>query len=83
MHRQIPYDVNANKKPTNVSVNADLLRQAKSLKINLSQVLEQRLIDIVRAQQRELWLAENQQALEDYNAYVELNGVFSDGLKQF
>ena len=83
MHRQAPYDVNANKKPTHVSVNADLVRQAKSLKINLSQVLEQRLIEIVRAQQRELWLAENQQALEDYNAYVERNGVFSDGLKKF
>jgi len=83
MHRQTPYDANANKKPTNVSVNADLLRQAKSLKINLSQVLEQRLIEIVRAQQRELWLAENQQALEDYNAYVERNGVFSDGFKKF
>ena len=81
--RQPPYDVTANKKPTNVSVNADLLRQAKSLKINLSQVLEQRLIEIVRAQQRELWLAENQQALDDYNAYVKRNGVFSDGLKQF
>ena len=83
MHLRPPYDVNANKKPTNVSVNADLLRQAKSLKINLSQVLEQRLIEIVREQQRELWLAENQQALEDYNEYVERNGVFSDGHKQF
>ena len=83
MHLQPPYDVNANKKPTNVSVNGDLLRQAKALKINLSQVLEQRLIEIVREQQRELWLAENQKALEDYNAYVERNGVFSDGLKKF
>ena len=83
MHPQPPYDVNANKKPTNVSVNGDLLRQAKSLKINLSQVLEQRLIEIVRGRKRELWLAENQKALEDYNAYVERNGVFSDGLKQF
>ena len=83
MHLQPPYDVNANKKPTNVSVNGDLLRQAKALKINLSQVLEQRLIEIVREQQRELWVAENQQAFEDYNAYVERNGVFSDGLKKF
>jgi antitoxin CcdA len=83
MHHQPPYDMNANKKPTNVSINADLLRQAKSLKINLSQVLEQRLIQIVREQQRELWLAENQKALEDYNAYVERNGVFSDRFKQF
>ncbi len=83
MHLQPPYDVNANKKPTNVSVNGDLLRQAKALKINLSQVLEQRLIEIVREQQREFWVAENQQALEDYNAYVERNGVFSDGLKKF
>jgi len=80
---QYHYDMNANKKPTNVSINADLLRQAKSLKVNLSQVLEQRLVEIVREKQRQLWLIENQQALEDYNAYVERNGVFSDGLKQF
>ena len=83
MHHCPPYDMNANKKPTNVSVNGDLLRQAKSLKINLSQVLEQRLIEIVRDKQRELWLAENQKALEDYNTYVQRNGVFSDGFKQF
>ena len=83
MHGHTPYDVNANKKPTNVSVNADLLRQAKSLTINLSQVLEQRIIEIVRAQHREIWLTKNQQALENYNVYVEHNGVFSDGLKQF
>ena len=71
------------KKPTNVSINADLLQQAKLLKINLSQVLETRLAEVVREKQREQWLAENQEALDDYNDYVERNGVFSDNLRQF
>lgn len=73
----------AGKKPTNVSINAELLQQAKLLKINLSHVLETRLAEVVRDKQREQWLAENQEALDDYNDYVERNGVFSDDYRQF
>ena len=45
----------AAKKPANVSINSDLLRKAKELKINLSATLESALMDIVKARQRELW----------------------------
>ena len=38
------FDVSAPKKPTNVSVNGDLLREARELDINLSQALEERRI---------------------------------------
>ena len=34
------YESTAAKKPVNLSVNSDLLRQAKELKVNVSQVLE-------------------------------------------
>jgi len=73
----------APKKSANLSINADLLQQAKLLNINLSQTLEQQLIELVRQAQRKQWLAENQGALEEYNRRIEKHGVFSDGLRRF
>ena len=73
----------APKKSANLSINADLLQQAKQLNINLSQTLEQHLVEIIRQAQRSRWLAENQGALEQYNRRVEKHGTFSDGLRRF
>ncbi|MDR3391027.1 MAG: type II toxin-antitoxin system CcdA family antitoxin [Sulfuriferula sp.] len=77
------YDPAAPKKSANLSINADLLQQAKQLNINLSQTLEQHLAEIVRQAQRSRWLAENQHALEDYNCRIDTHGTFSDGLRRF
>ena len=73
----------APKKSANLSINADLLQQAKQLNINLSQTLEQHLAEIIRQAQRRLWLAENQGALDEYNRRIEKHGTFSDGLRRF
>ena len=77
------FDTAAPKKATNLSINADLLRQARELNINLSQTLEQHLAEIVRETRRQQWLAENKSAIDVYNQRIELQGVFSDGLRQF
>jgi antitoxin CcdA len=77
------FDARAPKKPTNVSINADLLHQAKELKINLSRTLEERLIDLVGAERRRRWLAENESAIADYNDRMDRDGVFSNGLRRF
>ena len=77
------YDHNAPKKPTNLSINSDLLRKAKELDINLSAALEQTLAEVVRKRQRELWLAANQEAIDAYNRQVQDHGTFSDGLRSF
>jgi antitoxin CcdA len=77
------YNTNAPKKAANVSINSDLLRQAKILKINLSATLEQQLVHLIRQKRRAQWIKENRPALDDYNAFVEAHGVFSDGLRQF
>lgn len=77
------YDVKAPKKPTNVSINSDLLAKAKKLNINLSATLETSLIDLVRARQRELWKQQNKAAIEAYNQLVDENGVFSDKFRTF
>ena len=71
------------KKPTNLSLSSDLLRQARDLDINLSAELDAALAGIVRRRQAELWLEENRAAMDAYNAQVEKRGVFSDGLRGF
>jgi antitoxin CcdA len=77
------FNVNAPKKPTNVSINSDLLEKAKGLNINLSATLEAALAEQLRTEQRNQWKAENAKAIEAYNRFVEDNGVFSDGLRKF
>lgn len=76
-------DIQPGKKATNVTVNADLLREAKALNINLSQALEHRLMELVQEARRRQWQEENQQALDDYNRHIDRDGVWSDRLRQF
>ena len=73
----------AAKKPTNVSLNADLVRRAKSHGINISHIAEAALEEAVRQKAREQWLADNADAIERYNADVDSRGTFSDGLRRF
>lgn len=77
------FDASAPKKPANLSINSDLLQQAKELNINLSQTLELRLAEILRDEKRRNWLEENREAMEEYNQRIKTHGVFSDGLRQF
>ena len=77
------YDLSAPKKPTNLTVNSDLLAQAKALGINLSAVLEHSLIQEVKKRKTEAWLQENRAAIETYNQDFSERGAFSDGLRCF
>lgn len=77
------FDPKAPKKACNVSVNEDLLRQAKELGINLSQTLEGELEKRVREAKAQAWCEENKAAIEAYNRYVAEHGVWSDGLRAF
>lgn len=75
--------VPARKQHANLSVRSDLLTRARARKINLSQVLEERLDELLRVQDREAWLAANRAALDEANAFVERHGLWSDGLRSF
>lgn len=77
------YNNQAPKKPTNVSINSDLLEKARRLNINLSAALEQALAEQLRAAQRELWKRENADAIKEYNRHVEKNGTFGDSVRKF
>ena len=77
------YDSHAPKKPTNVSINSDLLEKARGLNINLSATLEKALAEQLRIEQRAQWLRENADAIKAYNEFVESNGTFGDSVRKF
>ena len=49
----VGYDTNARKRPINLSVNEDLAEKARTLGINASALLEERLAEEVLRRQRE------------------------------
>lgn len=77
------FDPSAPRKTTNLSVNADLLAQAHKLEINLSKALEEKLLELLRADRQKRWLEANAAAIQDANDFVAKHGVFSDGLREF
>ena len=79
----LTYDENAAKKASNLSINSDLLRQAKALNINLSATLEAALKAKLKELQAQKWLEENRASIVAYNELVAEEGVFSDGLRSF
>jgi antitoxin CcdA len=83
MRMKQPYELQAPKKAANLSVNSDLLAKARALDINLSATLERALAAEVQARQRAQWLAAHESAIASYNAGVEQDGSFSDGLRGF
>lgn len=77
------YNINAPKKPTNLTVNSDLLTQAKDYKINLSATLESALADALKAKKVDLWKEDNKEAIKNYNHAIEELGLFSDEIRMF
>jgi antitoxin CcdA len=68
---------------TNVSVDAELLNQARELRINVSAALDRSLRQEVTALRHRRWLEENRGALADANAFLTSHGLWSDGKRQF
>jgi antitoxin CcdA len=77
------YDLEAPKRPVNLTLNSDLVAKGKGLGLNLSQVAEEALASAVRSAQGKAWLLGNADAIAAYNADVAAHGVFSDGLRTF
>lgn len=75
--------MSATKKAVNLSVDSELLRQARARDINLSAALERALEDALRQHRREAWLAANRQGISAYNEQVETHGAFADTLRSF
>jgi antitoxin CcdA len=66
------------KRAVNLFVDAELLDEARRLRINVSETLERRLRTIVRGEREKRWLAENRTAIDAYNLRVATHGLLAD-----
>lgn len=73
----------ARKTPTNLSLRIDLVQRAKALGLNLSEVVEHALEKAIREAEQARWLAENKDAIDQYNAFVEKHGYFGEEFREF
>lgn len=71
----VPEAAKSARKPTNLSLDSALLKEAKALGINVSRSAEAGIAEAVRQHKRYKWLQENAGALASSNDYVEANGL--------
>ena len=63
------------RKPANLSIDADLLAEAKALNVNVSRAAEAGIAQAVKAEKERLWKEENREAIEGWNRYFEEHGL--------
>ena len=73
----------ATKKAVNLSIDAELLAEAKEVGTNLSALLEQALKEALRERRWQKWREENREAIEAHNKFVEEHGLLSDEWRNF
>lgn len=71
------------KRPTNVSLDAGLVAAAKELGLNISQACERGLKQQISDARNKAWLVENRDAIDSWNAWVDVNGLPLEHLRQF
>ena len=71
------------KKAVNLSINAELLAEAKAAGINLSETLESALSKDLNESRWRKWREENRAAIEAYNEFIAEHGLLSDEWRGF
>ena len=63
------------KKPTNLSLNADVLAMARELGMNVSRTVDALLAEEVKRQYWARWNEQNREAIDQYNERIEHEGL--------
>ena len=75
-----------------VELDSETLKRAQEAGLNLSELLDRAVRRVLpplpksdeeRKREAEQWYAENKEAVDAYNEYVEKHGLFSDGIRTF
>ena len=66
---------NSKRRPINLTIRADLLKEAKNLKLNTSKAAELGIANAVKAAREEMWLTENKKALQAHNQRIDNEGT--------
>ena len=71
------------RKAVNLSLDAELVAEAKALDLNLSRTLEEALRTCVREEKARRWQEENADAIRLSNEELEKNGLWCDECRLF
>ena len=76
-------EASAVRKAANLSIDVDLLSEAKALSVNISRAAETGIAEAVRMEKERLWKEENREAIESSNRWVEEHGLPLAKYRQF
>lgn len=65
----------AERRSTSLTLDRDLLDQARELGVNISRAAEAGLLAAVKAERARRWKEENAEAVSAYNQWIEENGI--------
>ncbi len=71
------------RRATNVTLPEALLHEARTMGVNLSQACERGLAVAVAEGRRQRWLAQNRDAIADWNEHVAAHGLPLAAYRQF
>jgi len=71
------------RKAANLSLDGELVSQARELNLNVSKAAEDGLRRAIKSERERLWLIENAEAIAEENAYVEKHGLPFAKYRQF
>lgn len=71
------------KRAVNLSIDAELVAEAKAAGTNLSAVLERALEQELKERRSEKWRQENRKAIEGHNKFIRKHGLLSDDWRKF
>jgi antitoxin CcdA len=83
LHDSIRAQEKVLKKATNLTLNTEVLAEAKKLGINISKVCDAFLESLVKQEKERLWKLENAKFIDEYNQITEEEGLPLDKWRTF
>jgi len=74
---QLAYNVQASRRPVNLTANSELIDRVRSEKGNLSALFEQAMITFLAERELLRWKEESQTSFSSYNRMIEERGTVS------
>lgn len=76
----LDYNVQAVRRPVNLTANSDLIERVRSEKGNLSALLEQSMITFLAERELMRWKEDSQSSFNSYNQMIETRGTLSEDI---
>jgi antitoxin CcdA len=73
----------APRRSTSLTLNRELLDEARELGVNVSRAAEEGVAQAVRAGRARRWREENAAAMDDYNRFIDAHGVPLSEFRKF